>query len=163
MIKKETIIIGIIFGISVPLLNLIGQLVQFTYLWPGYFVVLLYFIGGAKKLSDIKDVALGGIVGLFWSWWVSLLVGGLTPSIGFLTSFTLIVALSVFILVLLNDISPVFFNNYSFIYYITASLFPQQLLLEWSGAVVVVGFIFAVLILGSMHLFLPSSPADNEK
>lgn len=159
MFKKETAIIGLILGISIPLVNLIGQLVGYTALWPGFFVVLLYFIGKCGKLSELKDIVLGGLVGILWSLWVSLLIGVLVPYIGFLAAFTLVVGFSCFLLVILGDFQPVLFNNYAFIYYLTAALFAEQKPLEWMVALLVAGALFAVLVFGGIKLFL--NPAQK--
>ncbi len=154
MFKKQTCIIGLILAVAIPIINLIGQLIGYTVLWPGFFVVLLYFIGKCEKLSDLKDIVLGGLVGIFWAYWVSLLVGLLVPFIGFLTAFTLVVGVSVFLLVILGDWQPMFFNNYAFIYYLTAALFAEQKPVEWMATLLIAGGLFAVLVFGGIRLFL---------
>jgi len=161
MIKKETFIAATIISVSIPTVNLIGQLVHFTDLWPGFFVVLLYFIGKNTKLSDIKEVAAGGLVGLFWAWWVDLGIAFLIPYTGFLVALSLMVGGSCFLLIILGDlISPVPFNNYAFIYFLTAALFPEQKTLAWAGSLVVTGTLFAFLVLGSMKLLLKAPPQE---
>lgn len=159
MIKKSTCIIGLILAVAIPFINFIGQLVGYTALWPGFFVVLLYFISKSEKISELKSIALGGLVGILWSYGVSLLIGFLTPYTGFLGAFILVVAVSVYLLVVLNDLQPVLFNNFAFIYYLTAALFAEQKPIEWMAALLIAGGLFAVMVFGGIKLFV--KPEEN--
>lgn len=156
MFKKSTSIIGLILAIAIPLINLIGQLVGYTALWPGFFVVLLYFIARSENISELKSIVLGGLVGILWSYGVSWFIGYLVPYTGFLVAFTLVVAISVYLLVILNDLQPVLFNNFAFIYYLTAALFKEQKPIEWMAALLIAGGLFAILVFGGIKLFLPA-------
>lgn len=163
MFKKSTSIMGLILGFAIPFISLIGQITGYTALWPGFFVVLLYFIAKCEKFTDLKDIVFGGIVGILWSYGVSLFIGLLVPFIGFLAAFTLVLAISVYLLVILGDWQPILFNNYAFLYFLVAGLFPEQKPVEWIAVLLITGVFFAVLVFGGIKLFLKPEKVNDLK
>jgi hypothetical protein len=158
MFKKATCIIGLILGIAIPVVLVLGgMIVKTSDLWPGFFVVLLYFIGRCTNLGELKEIVLGGLVGLFWNWWGFLLIGYLVPHVGFQAALAIGVGVPVFILAILGDISQVWFNNYGMIYYLTSAMFAEQSLdhtLTWMGTLLGAGLVFGILVFGSLKTFL---------
>ena len=162
MFNKATGIMGLILAFAIPFVNLLGELTGYRTLWPGFFIVLLYFIGKCEKLTDLKDIVIGGIVGILWSYGASLLIGLLVPFMGFLAAFTLGVAICVFVFVILGDVQPMLFNNYGFIYFLVAGLSPQQKPVEWIAVLLIGGILFAVLVFGGIKLFLKPETSQNQ-
>lgn len=160
MIKRPTVIAGLIVACSITVLVLITALLSVKDTWPGYFVVLLYMIAGYENPMELRRVYAGGIVGILWSYGVSCLVAFLAPALGALPATAILVFLSMFLIVVLGDLSSTAFNNFTMIYFLVSGIYPKQEPVVWILALLAIGSAFAVMVLMGLRIF--NKPIESE-
>ncbi|MDR3332665.1 MAG: hypothetical protein LBT08_08550 [Synergistaceae bacterium] len=154
MIKKPTWIAGTLVGAAITVLALSGVKLSIAEMWPAYFLVLLYMLRGLTNPKDLKDIYCGGVVGILWSYCVVLFISMLTPIIGSFSALGIVCFFSIFLLIVLNDVQPMLFNNYAFIYYLVAALYPEQKSVQWILTLLVGGTAFALMVIGGLAVLL---------
>ena len=98
--NKTVIKIAIVLCIAIPVVNALALLTGFAsnnplvYVWPGFFVTLLFLIGKEKTLRDCGNIVCSGIVGIIWSLLGGLLIGVLSGVMPTLAALSLGVGLS---------------------------------------------------------------------
>lgn len=156
--KKNDAIIAVILGIMIPLCLTIMALLgidtdnTLRACWPGFFVVLLFLIGKEKTLRDCLNIVISGIVGIVWSYLGSLLVPCFMEVLPPIGAVAVGVGIMIFGFAFLMGLLPTFFNNYGFLYFMVASLFPVQETVIWSFSTVLTGALFMLLVFGSIRL-----------
>lgn len=160
MIKKETIIAGIVVAASITTISVVASVIGVAATWPAFFVVLLFMIAGHTDVNKLKEIFCGGVVGVGASWVFSLLMATLIGSLGLFPGMIIGIFVTIFLLTVLGDPLPIAFNNNTVIYFLVASLFPEQQPITWIITLLVGGAIFAFLVMGGLKLFLkaPSAP-----
>ena len=163
MIKRETLIMSGILAVSIAAVAVVAALMGGVPTWPGYFLVLLFFLGKCERLADLKDVGCGGAVGIVWSLGCSLAIGTLAPALGQLAALGIVLFASIFLLAALGDVCPLLFNNYAFVYYLIAALFAEQATLAWLASLVGFGAPFALMVFGGKWLLIdrPAQRRDS--
>lgn len=159
MFKRETLILSAILATCIPVIFFVGNLVGLTDLWPGYFTVLIFFIARCTDKKELLSVFAGGLTGLGTSWLMGQIVGVLAPGTGLLPAITIALAITVFAYAALRDVSETLFNDYGFMFFLTAGLFPEQKTLTWMLSLLVVGGIFSFMMFTAIRLFL-KPPSD---
>lgn len=154
MIKKETIIAGIVVAASITAISVVASVIGVAATWPAVFVVLLFMIAGHTDINKLKEIFCGGVVGVGTSWVFSLLMATLIGSLGLFPGMIIGIFGTIFLLVILGDPLPIAFNNNTFIYFLVASLFPEQQPITWIITLLVGGAIFAFLVMGGLKLFI---------
>ena len=154
MFKKDTLIMALILGVSIAAVAVIAVLIGGYPTWPGYFLVLLFFLGKCEKKKELLDVFLGGAVGIFWALGCSELTNLLAGALPFAAALGITLIVGIFVLAALNDVCPLVFNNFSFVYYLIGALFTPQQTVEWLVSLVGFGAIFSAMVFGGMYLFL---------
>lgn len=132
VIKKQTIITGLIVAFWLCLTLFILNLFNIHDGWPAYLVLTLFTLG-SKKIESLKPIFIGSAVGI-------LIAVGIVKSVTFLTlnlginkliSTLIIVFIAVFLIIVLEDLTPSLFNGYSFIYFTIALIPAEQAVLTW--------------------------------
>lgn len=154
MFKKDTLIMALILGVSIAAVAVIAVLIGGYPTWHGYFLVLLFFLGKCEKKKELLDVFLGGAVGIFWALGCSELTNLLAGALPFAAALGITLIVGIFVLAALNDVCPLVFNNFSFVYYLIGALFTPQQTVEWLVSLVGFGAIFSAMVFGGMYLFL---------
>ena len=156
--NKTVIKIAIVLCIAIPVVNALALLTGFAsnnplvYVWPGFFVTLLFLIGKEKTLRDCGNIVCSGIVGIIWSLLGGLLIGVLSGVMPTLAALSLGVGIMVFLFAALMGPLPMFFNNYGFLFYLVAACFSVQLPIEWICSTVIIGAIYMFLVFGGIKL-----------
>jgi len=125
--------------------------------WPA-FLALMFFIMAGGKTDKLKPIFLGGATGLLMAALIVIGVEFLMASIGMgmQTAIYIMVFITVFLLVVLEDLSHTLFNSYAFCYFTVALVPAQQSTLEWSvvlflgGAFFIAGVIMLSRFAGKM-------------
>ncbi|MDR0593079.1 MAG: hypothetical protein LBG60_07470 [Bifidobacteriaceae bacterium] len=166
--NKTTIVkIALVLCIGIPIVLVLGLATGFAaengplpMVWPGFFVVLLFIIGKESSLRGLAQIALGGLVAVWYAWAGNQLIGFLLNQLHLhqWAAVGLGVCVGVFVYGALMAPLPWAFNNYGFLYYLVAAAFAEAKPVQWSGAVIVVGALFAVLIFGGIKLLCGFSP-----
>lgn len=125
--------------------------------WPAFLPLPLFFLSGGSDKKQLINIFVGAVVGL-------LLAAALAPAVGFLVKsaglglqpgILLIVGLVVFLIIALGGVAPMLFNNFTFIYFTVAVIFPKQATLPWLETLIVGGAFFVGTCLLSMNFILP--------
>ena len=142
MIKRETLIMSGILAVSIAAVAVVAALMGGVPTWPGYFLVLLFFLGKCERLADLKDVGCGGAVGIVWSLGCSLAIGTLAPALGQPAALGIVLFASIFLL---------------------AALFAEQATLAWLASLVGFGAPFALMVFGGKWLLIdrPAQRRDS--
>lgn len=152
-ISKQRIITGLIVAIWLSITLFILELFGIHSGWPAFLTLMFFTLGGGKTES-LKSIFIGGTVGLLVA---KLLVYGveflMTMGIGMQAGIFIMVFIAVFLLVVLEDLSHMLFNSYSFAYFTVALIPAEQATIEWllvlylGGALFVGGVIFSLRLL----------------
>lgn len=117
--------------------------------WPAFLTLMFYTLSGGKK-EKLKDIFLGGAVGLLMARVIVIGVEFMVPmGIAMQPAIFIMVFVTVFLLIVLEDISHMLFNSYSFGYFTVALISTEQATLEWLitlfiGGVFFVGGVFMI-------------------
>lgn len=144
LLKSATVKLGIVVASLICILLFALNSIGIHDLWPASLLMLFFFEGGAKR-EKIKSIFSGATVGLLVALGLVHGVGFLVPLLGMQASIYTLVFLSIFLLIVLGDLSHTLFNNYAFCYFTVALIFPEQSTLKWllalyaGGAFLLVG------------------------
>lgn len=131
MISKSRVMTGLIVAIWLCLTLFILELVGIHGGWPAFLTLMFFTLGGAK-MENLKAIFIGGTVGILAA---RLLVLGvellMVAGLGMQVGIFLMVFLIVFLLVVLEDLSHLLFNSYSFAYFTVALVPATQATIEW--------------------------------
>lgn len=117
--------------------------------WPA-FLALMFFTMAEGKMEKLKSIFIGGTIGLLMAKVLVIGVEFLVPKgIGMQPAIFIMVFITVFLLVILEDLSHIAFNSYSFGYFTVALVPAEQATIEWVIALFLGGafFIGGVIIL----------------
>ena len=99
--------------------------------WPAFLTLMFFTISGGK-MEKLKDIFLGGAAGLIMARLLVVGVEVLVPmGLAMRLSIFIMVFITVFLLIILEDISHMIFNSYSFGYFTVALVPAQQSTIEW--------------------------------
>lgn len=99
--------------------------------WPAFLVLMFFTISGGK-MEKLKDIFIGGAAGLLMARLLVIGVEILVPmGISMQLGIFIMVFITVFLLIVLEDISHMIFNNYSFGYFTVALVPAEQATVEW--------------------------------
>lgn len=130
-ISRQRLITGLVVAIWLSITLFILELFGIHGGWPAFLTLMFFTLGGAK-MESLKPIFIGGTVGLLAA---ALLVLGvealMTVGIGMQVGIFIMVFLIVFLLVVLEDLSHLLFNSYSFAYFTVALVPAQQATIEW--------------------------------
>lgn len=154
MFKKDSVSMAAILAASIAVVAIVAHFAGGLPTWPGYFLVLLFFLGKCERRRELLDVFCGGAVGIVWALGCSALTAALECHVGFPAALGVTLLAGIFALAMLGDVNATFFNNYAFVYYLIASLFSPQQTAAWLFSLVVFGGLFALLVFGGMRLFV---------
>ena len=99
--------------------------------WPAFLTLMFFTISGGK-MEKLKDIFIGGAVGLLMARLLVIGVELLVPmGIGMRLAIFIMVFITVFLLIVLEDISHMIFNSYSFGYFTVALIPAEQATVEW--------------------------------
>jgi hypothetical protein len=159
--KKETVFAALIVAVWLCVtLIVLGQF-GIKDGWPAFIVLLFFFETGANP-ANLKNIFAGGAVGLLLAWGLHPLAGALVPALGPELGVLLAVGIIVFLLIALGDISHMLFNNYAFMYFTIAMIYPVQATVTWLGVLFLGGAFFVGGILLVIKL-LESAKAKGEQ
>lgn len=174
MIKIESTKIAIVVGGAICLMIVLFNLSTIVQQgWPAFLPTLFFIIGvslvGPKMYDQIKDIFVGALVGIFLNYIQFFLIGKLAPFMGGLPATLLLVFLIVWFIMIMGDILPIAFNNYTFIYWLLASAMPPSLQtlngsLLMMGTLLIGGLIFMGIVVGLLRLWkLLPGPIPKDK
>lgn len=149
--KKETIIAGIIVAIWLILTIIILSLFGISQGWPAFLTLLFFFESGAKT-ENLKNIFVGAAVGLLLGAAMPVTAKALAPALGLEPALLIVVFAIVFLIIALGDVAHMFFNNYAFVYFTIACIFPKQSTSEWLLVLLLGGAFFTGGILGIIKL-----------
>jgi len=159
-LKKQTVIAGLIVAAWLCVTLVVLGIFKITQGWPAFLILLFFFESGAN-LKNLINIFVGGIVGLLLGGVLPLAAVAIAPALGLQVSILIVVFIIVFLLIALGDVAHMFFNNYAFVYFTIALIFPKQLTLQWLGVLIVGGLFFVGGCLGFFKL-LNSDSAPPE-
>lgn len=151
--KKETLIAAFVVALMVVITLVVLGIFKIKSGWPAFLTLLFFFESGAKT-ENLKNIFCGAVVGLLLAGALPYAVKTLVPSLGLEPAILLVVFIIVFLIVGLGDIAHMFFNNYAFVYFTVASIFPKQTTLEWSLVTLLGGLLFTGGSLGLLKLLI---------
>lgn len=155
-LKNETLIAGLIVAAWLCVTLVVLGIFKITQGWPAW-LILLFFFGSGANLKNLINISVGGIVGLLLAGVLPLAVGAIAPVLGLQVSILIVVFIIVFLLIGLGDVAHMFFNNYAFVYFTIAVIYPKQLTLEWLGVLILGGLFFVGGCLGFFKLLTRNS------
>lgn len=130
-ISKHRMITGLIVATWLCLTLFLLELVGIHSGWPAFLTLMFFTLSGGKK-EKLKDIFLGGAAGLLMARVLAIGVEILVPmGIGMQPAIFIMVFITVFLLIILEDISHMLFNSYSFAYFTVALVPDQQATIEW--------------------------------
>lgn len=100
--------------------NLILQLANIEFGWVIFISNIMFFTMEGDWKKRFLHVEIGGLVGLILAFLTVLVMLKLSVSIGPIESVMLPLAVVLFVIIVLNPICPMFFNNISFAYFTCA-------------------------------------------
>ncbi|HHW40663.1 MAG TPA: DUF1097 family protein [Syntrophomonadaceae bacterium] len=151
--KKETLIAAVVIAAMVVVTLVVLGIFKVKSGWPAFLTLLFFFESGAKT-ENLKNIFCGAVVGLLLAGGLPLAVKALVPSLGLEPAILLVVFIIIFLIVALGDVAHMFFNNYAFVYFTVASIFPKQSTLEWIVVAVLGGMLFTGGSLGLLKLLI---------
>lgn len=151
--KKETLIAALIIAAWVVVTLLVLGIFKVKSGWPAFLTLLFFFESGAK-IENLKNIFCGAVVGLLLAGGLPFAVKALVPSLGLEPAILLVVFIIIFLIVALGDVAHMFFNNYAFVYFTIASIFPKQATLEWIIVTVLGGLFFSGGSIGLIKLLI---------
>jgi len=131
-ISKHRIITGLIVASWLCVTLFVLGLFNIHDGWPA-FLALMFFIMGSGKTENLKSIFLGGTTGLLMAALIVIGVEFLIPTmgLGMQTAIYIMVFITVFLLVVLEDLNHTLFNNYAFGYFTVALVPAQQATVNW--------------------------------
>ncbi len=154
---KVLVVLGIIvvlwLSVSLILLSAVGIKDG----WPAFLALPLFFLVGGTDVKELINIFVGAMTGL-------IMAGLIVPIVTFLVksgglpqdpAILLVLGLLVFFITAFGGIAPMFFNNYNFVYFSVALIYPAQNTFTWLGTLIVGGAFFIGAILLSMKLIIP--------
>lgn len=151
--KKETLIAAFVVALMVVITLVVLGIFKIKSGWPAFLTLLFFFESGAKT-ENLKNIFCGAVVGLLLAGALPYAVKALVPALGLEPAILLVVFIIVFLIVGLGDVAHMFFNNYAFIYFTVASIFPKQATLEWLLVTLLGGLLFTGGSLGLLKLLI---------
>lgn len=115
-------------------------------------------------MEKLKDIFLGGAVGLLMARLLVVGVEFLVPmGLAMRLSIFIMVFVTVFLLIILEDISHMIFNSYSFAYFTVALVPAQQSTIEWLITLFIGGafFVWGVIIISRNLAKLKAARLDK--
>jgi hypothetical protein len=110
--------------------------------WPA-FLALMFFTMAGGKTETLKSIFIGGTIGLLMARILVIGVEFLVPmGIGMQPAIFIMVFITVFLLVILEDLSHTAFNSYSFGYFTVALVPVEQATTQWLIALFLGGAFF---------------------
>ena len=111
--RKDLIVLTTVFfwilivNIGSALMGLVG--------WPMFFVPIFFFIQGADK-GKIPSIFIGATLGLLSSYFLVVGLHFLTPSIGLVLSFVIMITIILAMIIIGGAVFPIACNNVAFAY-----------------------------------------------
>ncbi len=154
---KVLVVMGIIvvFWLSVSLILLSAIGIKDG--WPAFLALPLFFLVGGTDAKELINIFVGAMTGLLMAAVIVPIVTFLVKSGGLPQdpAILLLVGLLVFIITAFGGIAPMFFNNYNFVYFSVALIYPAQQTVTWLGTLILGGAFFIGAILLSMKFIMP--------
>lgn len=156
MVKKESLIAGIIVASSIILIVYLLSLFGVEQGWPAFFVVFFYMLGGDRNKKKMLKIFVGGATGILISYVVSQCIHLMAHTLGGIHATLIVIFITIFIIIIMGDLIQLVFNDYTFIYFMVASAMPQpQQPLILAATLMLGGAAFAVMVIGLHNIFLP--------
>ncbi|WP_291636033.1 DUF1097 family protein [Clostridium sp.] len=117
--------------------------------WPAFLALMFFIMAGAKN-DSLKPIFIGGLTGLLMAKVLIFGVENLVPmGIGVQSAIYIMVFITVFLLIVLEDLNSIIFNSYAFGYFTIALIPSKQATVEWVFTLYLGGafFIGGVIIL----------------
>jgi len=135
----------ILLLIWILVINLVLQLVHIEFGWVVFISNIMFFTMSGDIKNRLISVELGGTVGLILAFCTMSSIIKFVPSFGQIGSVMIPLAIVLFVIIVLNPISPAFFNNTCFAYFTCALIntesfmhnFTEIILVYLVGSVVV--------------------------
>lgn len=130
-ISKHRLITGLIVATWLCVTLFLLEILGIHSGWPA-FLALMFFTMIGGKTEKLKSIFIGGTAGLLMA--KVLIVGVeilMSMGIGIKPAIFIMVFITVFLLVALEDLSHTIFNSYSFGYFTVALVPVEQATLEW--------------------------------
>lgn len=145
-LKSKTIIEGLIIAFMIVATILILSIFSVKEVWPAS-IALLFFFEGKASVANLKNIFIGGTVGILLALALVEIAGMLVPSMGE-AGMLITVFVFIFLIIVLGDISHVLFNNYTFCYFTVSLIAKQQDTISWLiGLILGGGFLIGGVIL----------------
>lgn len=161
-ISKTRIITGLVVAVWLTITLFILELVGIHGGWPA-FLSLMFFTLGGNKMENLKSIFIGGTVGILAA---RLLVIGvellMTLGLGMQVGIFIMVFLLVFLLVVLEDLSHLLFNSYSFAYFTVALVPAEQATIEWLLVLYLGGALFLGGVIYSLRFIKKSAMKKSQ-
>lgn len=142
-ISKHRLTTGLIVATWLCLTLFLLEIVGIHSGWPA-FLTLMFFTLAGGKMEKLKDIFIGGAVGLLMARLLVIGVEIIMPlGIGMQLAIYIMVFITVFLLIILEDISHMLFNSYSFGYFTVALIPAQQTTMVWLVTLFIGGAFFA--------------------
>lgn len=162
---KVLVVIGIIivFWLLVSLILLSAVGIKDG--WPAFLALPLFMLTGGTDVKQLSSIFVGAVTGLIMAAAIAPVVTFLVKSGGMPQEFAilLVLGLLVFLIVALGGMAPMFFNNYNFVYFSVALIYPVQQTVPWLGTLILGGVFFIGSVLLSMKFIIPRLIKDSTK
>ena len=103
------------------------------------------------KTENLKNILLGSSWPLLDAA-MPVVTQALAPALELEPALLIVVFAIVFLIIALGDVAHMFFNNYAFVYFTVATIFPKQTTLQWLLVLLLGGAFFTGGILGIIKL-----------
>jgi hypothetical protein len=152
-LSKDRLIFGILLIVLIAIgMIILGRLKLAT--WPA-FMVMIFFFEAHMDVKKASHIIIGGLFGIANLIGIKIFLEAAGPSLGLELAKLLYVLIFVYALVALGEVVPILFNNYTFMFFLVATvaiLGPGPNPFEWMGVEVVGGILFIAGILGIMKI-----------
>lgn len=143
--KGETIITACVF-VWILFVNILAAVMGLSS-WPMFFVTIFFFALGAD-MKNIPNIFAGGTLGLVSAFLLAKGLAALTPAVGAMGAFSLLITILLAVIILGGLVAPVACNNMAFAYLTAACInignislesIVNNLLMLWIGGAVILG------------------------
>lgn len=151
--KNEVFVISVVF-VWIYIVNVVSAILGLVG-WPMYFVPIFFFIQGADK-KKIPSIFIGATLGLLASYFLVSGLGALTPAIGLVPAFMILIGIILAVIIIGGTVCPIACNNVAFAYLTAstinlegitfASITNNLLVLYLGGGIMLAGAIGASMI-----------------
>lgn len=128
-------------------INLLLQITQIEFGWVIFISNIMLFVMSGDINKNFVSVEVGGLVGLLFAGAMVFIIGILQPIVGQVASVMIPLTVVLFVIILLNPVMPMLFNNVGFAYFTCALISAENFIMNF-GEVIMIYLIGSVFVNG---------------